>query len=229
MVEEMMPRKSTVIACALMVIMSGCAHIVPQWRDAAESSIMGVYIKGARKEFPAEYDNTLDIFKKGEELLREDEVEDADSYYHFAWTKAKLLEKELSELKTRRAEEARLKAEAEQREAERLQDLRELDRKVVEEKDELEARKAPDKSRLVKERQLPTSHTVKRGETLPQIAAQADIYNDYKLWPLLYRANRDQIRDPKHIWPGQLLRIPRNLSREETAEARRYAQEKPIH
>jgi nucleoid-associated protein YgaU len=224
-----MPRKLTVIACALMVTISGCAHITPQWRDYAKSSIIGVYAKGAQKEFPEEYDNAQDIFKKGEELFKEEEVEDADHYYHFAWTKAKLLEKELSELKTRRVEEARLRMEAEQREAERLQDLRELDRKVAQEKDEIETKKTPDKSRLAKERQLPTSRTVKRGETLPQIAAQADIYNDYKLWPLLYRANRDQIRDPKHIWPGQLLRIPRNLSREEIAEARRYAQEKPIH
>jgi nucleoid-associated protein YgaU len=67
-----------------------------------------------------------------------------------------------------------------------------------------------------------------RGETLPQIAAQSDVYNDLTVWPLLYRANRDQIRDPGHIWPGQVLRIPRNLSREEIAEARRYSQDKPL-
>jgi hypothetical protein len=225
----MMLRKLTVIACALMATISGCAQIVPQWRDEAKSSIIGVYVKGAQKEFPAEYGNALDIFIKGEEFLKEDEVEDADNYYHFAWTKAKLLDKELSDLKVRRAEEARVKAEAEQLESERLLELREQERKIAQDRDELEAKKAPDKSRLSKERQLPTSHTVKRGETLPQIAAQTDIYNDYKLWPLLYRANRDQIRDPKRIWPGQLLRIPRNLSREEIAEARRYAQEKPIH
>ena len=57
--------------------------------------------------------------------------------------------------------------------------------------------------------QLPSTYTVRRGETLPQIAGRTEIYNDATLWPLIYRANRDQIRDPKQLWPGQVLTIPR--------------------
>ncbi|HLO26651.1 MAG TPA: LysM peptidoglycan-binding domain-containing protein [Geobacteraceae bacterium] len=193
--------------------------------------MIGVYFKGAQKEFPDEYWSAFGTLKRGEELLREDEVEEADDFYRLAWTKGKVLEKDLAELKARREEEARLKAEAERREAERLRALKEEEDRIARERKdaEVQARKTSEKSRQAKERQLPDSHTVKRGETLPQIAAQSDVYNDYRLWPLLYRANRDQIRDPKHIWPGQVLRIPRNLSREEISEARRYAQEKPIH
>jgi hypothetical protein len=225
----MMPRRFTFIALAFMLAVSGCAHVVPKWRDVAKSELIGVYAKGAMKEFPAEYGNALDIYKKGEELVTQDEAEDADDYFRFALTKARLLEKELAELKACRAEEARVKAEAERREKERLQALLETERKAAQEKEQLEAKKLPDRSRVFKERPLAVTHTVKQGESLPQIAAQLDVYNDYKLWPLLYRANRDQIRDPKHIWPGQVLRVPRNLSREEIAEARRYAHEKPIH
>jgi nucleoid-associated protein YgaU len=70
---------------------------------------------------------------------------------------------------------------------------------------------------------------VTRGESLPFIASQPQVYGDRTLWPLIYRANRDQIRDPRHIWPGQVLRIPRNMGREDVAEARRYAQERGLH
>jgi nucleoid-associated protein YgaU len=54
------------------------------------------------------------------------------------------------------------------------------------------------------------------------------IYGDPLLWPLIYRANRDQIRDPRRLWPGQILRIPRTAGKEEMAEARRFAQDKQM-
>jgi nucleoid-associated protein YgaU len=73
---------------------------------------------------------------------------------------------------------------------------------------------------------LPSSYTVRRGETLPQISARTEIYNDSTLWPLIYRANRDQIRDPKRLWPGQVFVIPRNFSRDEAVEARKYSNKK---
>jgi nucleoid-associated protein YgaU len=34
------------------------------------------------------------------------------------------------------------------------------------------------------------------------------VYNDAKLWPLIYIANRDKIKDPDLIFPGQKLVIP---------------------
>jgi nucleoid-associated protein YgaU len=217
------------IALVLMATVAGCAHAVPKWQDEAKSVMSKVSIDGAPKEFPAEYDNTLEILKKAEDLLKEDEVEEADDLFRLAVTKGKLLESDLAALKARRDEETRLRIEAEKQEIARLHALqREAESRTIHEKLEAEDKKGEAKSRHLIEKPLPFHHTVKRGETLPQIAAQSDVYNEYKLWPLLYRANRDQIRDPKHIWPGQVLRIPRNPSREEISEARRYAQEKPI-
>ena len=210
-----------------MYILPGCARVTPTWQEEAKSAITGVYTKGAQKEFPVEYGNALEMYNKGEEFLKEDEVKEADELFHFSWIKARLLDQELAEVKAKRDEEAR--DEGKKKETERLPPVRDLERKSAKGREELEARKISEKSKLLKERPHPVSHTVKRGETLPQIASQSDVYNDYRLWPLLYRANRDQIRDPKHIWPGQVLRIPRNHSREEIAEARRYAQERPIH
>ena len=49
-------------------------------------------------------------------------------------------------------------------------------------------------------------YTVQPGESLWMIAANA--IGDATLWPALYRANRDQIKDPHLLYPGQRLAIP---------------------
>jgi len=69
----------------------------------------------------------------------------------------------------------------------------------------------------------PSVYIVKRGDTLPGIAAKHDIYNDSFLWPLIYKANRDQIKDPKSLYTGQDLKIPRDVSMEDIIQARREA------
>ena len=64
------------------------------------------------------------------------------------------------------------------------------------------------------------SYTVSDGELLWAIAKRPDVYGDPLLWPLLYQANRDQIKDPRKIYAGQILIIPRNVSEEEQEKAR---------
>jgi nucleoid-associated protein YgaU len=73
------------------------------------------------------------------------------------------------------------------------------------------------------ERQYPSSYTVKDGDKLQIIAARKEIYNDLYQWPLIYKANRDQIRDPQILFVGQQLVIPRKVTIEEVREARRQA------
>ncbi len=46
----------------------------------------------------------------------------------------------------------------------------------------------------------------KRRDCLWRIAGK--VYNDARLWPLIYMANRDQIKDPDLIFPGQRFVIP---------------------
>jgi nucleoid-associated protein YgaU len=64
-------------------------------------------------------------------------------------------------------------------------------------------------------------HEVQDGETLVTIAAET--LGDPALWPALYRANRDQIRDPARLYPGQKLAIP-TLTAEQRETARRDAE-----
>ncbi|RIL05224.1 MAG: hypothetical protein DCC71_11125 [Proteobacteria bacterium] len=63
-------------------------------------------------------------------------------------------------------------------------------------------------------------HEVRPGDTLTAIAAAR--LGDASFWPALYRANRDQIRDPARLYPGQKLAIPA-LSPAEREALRRQA------
>ena len=49
-------------------------------------------------------------------------------------------------------------------------------------------------------------HVVRSGESLATIAERE--LGDRALWPELYRANRDRIKDPSRIFPGQELTLP---------------------
>ncbi|MFQ5906581.1 MAG: LysM peptidoglycan-binding domain-containing protein [bacterium] len=49
-------------------------------------------------------------------------------------------------------------------------------------------------------------HTVVKGESLWKIAKQ--VYKSPLLWRKIYEANRDKIKNPNLIYPGQDLVIP---------------------
>ena len=224
-----------IIPLLFVMMLSACGPSVSAWRFDATLVLDRVRMEGAGRAFPEEYKSAEEAMYAGEDRFRLDDIEGADRFYLLAWSKARLLEERLHEKKQREEEQRRLeeeKAELLRRE----QEHEELQRKLESEKTaeaesrmQSEAKKKPEKPRPLKERQLSAYHTAKRGETLPLIAAQPDVYNDPALWPLLYRANRDQIKDPRQIWPGQVLRIPRNISREDLSEARRYSQERSIY
>lgn len=71
-------------------------------------------------------------------------------------------------------------------------------------------------------------YIVKDGENLYIIARHPFIYADGMLWPLIYRANRDQIKNPRQIYPGQSLNVPRDISESDKEQARSKAKESQI-
>lgn len=50
------------------------------------------------------------------------------------------------------------------------------------------------------------THVVVSGDTLGKIAKQ--YYGDSALYMTIFDANKDQLKDPNKIFPGQKLRIP---------------------
>jgi len=84
------------------------------------------------------------------------------------------------------------------------------------------------KSVATKPRAPKESHLVRPGESLWTIAAQRLVYGDALQWPLIYKANRDQIKDPRQIYPKQELTIPRNVSAEEVEAAREMARSSEV-
>jgi nucleoid-associated protein YgaU len=73
------------------------------------------------------------------------------------------------------------------------------------------------------EKRYPSVYTVRKRDTMHVIAGRREIYNDPQQWVLIYKANRDQIRDPLQIFVGQHLVIPRAITIEEVREARKQA------
>jgi nucleoid-associated protein YgaU len=61
----------------------------------------------------------------------------------------------------------------------------------------------------------PDQYRVMRGDSLWSISGQERIYRNPLMWPILYKANRQQLRDPDRLFPQQILAIPRHLSQEE--------------
>ena len=211
-------------------LLAGCAPNASLLRDDSLLLLERVRSSGAEEVLPLQFRDLVRTFDQGEELYLKGDVPAADEYFNFAITKAKLLEAAYVEEVLCREKAARTEAERKAKEQLQREALMKLARERADaeadaaaraeeeakaaarkaEAEQAEARRRAERARYEREHSLPTRHTVKRGETLPQIAALPEVYGDASLWPILYRANRDQVRDPKVLWPGQQLKIPRN-------------------
>ena len=65
-------------------------------------------------------------------------------------------------------------------------------------------------------------YTVVRGDNLWDISGKDSIYGNPYQWPLIYKANADQIKDADLIFPGQVFSIP-NASATEIDAAIQHA------
>ena len=65
-------------------------------------------------------------------------------------------------------------------------------------------------------------------DCLWNISKKKDIYDNAWMWPKIWQGNRDQIKDPDIIKPGQKLQIPKGneLTAEEKAAAKKYYSKK---
>ncbi|GAB4290140.1 MAG: hypothetical protein Kow0096_03480 [Thiohalomonadaceae bacterium] len=68
-----------------------------------------------------------------------------------------------------------------------------------------------------------SSYEVMRGDSLWRISGKSEIYGNPYQWPLIYKANRDKIKDADLIYPGQMLAIDRAASSADVAAAVNHA------
>jgi len=214
--------------------LSACASAPLRFKGEAATTLERVKREGGETLLPSEYRSMVEVYRQGEARLRADEQEEAEEFFQLALLKGELLQREVRELKARAQEAERValakqKAEEERRAQEEVSRQAQAKAEALAQAQKEAGEAVHKKAKPPREHLLVNSYTVSRGESLPFISSKAEVYGDRNLWPLIYRANRDQISDPRHIWPGQFLRIPRNLGREDIAEARRYAQERPLH
>jgi LysM repeat protein len=67
------------------------------------------------------------------------------------------------------------------------------------------------------------TYNVVRGDHLWGISSKPAIYGNPYQWPILYKANRDKIKDADLIYPGQVFTVNRDASAGEVAAAIRHA------
>lgn len=80
---------------------------------------------------------------------------------------------------------------------------------IAQEAEEMARQAMDDHRAAMEEDQEPEmgNYEVRSGDTLWDISGMSRIYGDSYQWPLIYRANTDQIDDPDLIHPGQDLAI----------------------
>jgi nucleoid-associated protein YgaU len=197
------------IICGVLLLLTACAKPPRQALDATEYLVARAYSYQAANYASEEYQAAFAAFEEGRRLIAKRDYRSAEaalalSRQHAlrAYSLTEIAKaREVAEAEIRRAaeEEARVRAE--------------------------EARKAEEEARKAAEVSMLSEYRVGGNDTLASVAGLVGVYGDPLLWPLLYQANRDQIKDPAQIYIGQVLKVPRGLPSSDLESARQKARE----
>ena len=220
------------ITLALVASLVSCAKPPHQELDAAEYMVKRARELQAMDFAPVEYQAAHTALSDAHRAMDRADYGDARDSVEYALQHARravsLAEEGKARLEREEAEKAILAKQARQAEREKAQ---------AEETQIKPETKQPAAKPAAKPAPVPTpkpqiemvdKYIVGEGETLWTISAHPQVYGEGLLWPLLYQANRDQIKDPRQIFPGQTLDIRRDMTSEEQEEARQRARESDI-
>ncbi len=225
--------KRLLLVVALVILSSGCAKQPVQDLEDTRSAVSAAYAAGAAQYAPGEFQLANSALQAAELQVKNGQYRKASRTLELAQRYSTEALKLTAEIKQQQAaEQKRLADEARLREQEKQKRLQ----KEAERKKQLEKKHKKPKSKkpvaIVEKKattkvepELLDKVQVRSGENLATIAARKDVYGDALLWPLLYKANRDQIKDPKEIFVGQTLIIPRDKSRDEVEASRQEARD----
>ena len=214
--------KSVLLFLVLVTLMLGaCAKTPKEELRLAREAVSQAAAAGASKLAPDDYEEARTALQNAESLIQ---------YRNYRLARKVLpMAASLGYRATFLAREERVRLEAIQKEEEE----RRRQKALAEEEESRQPEvlpKEPLKTEAAKEKEpapppMPSRFKVKGEETLWGIASLKEIYDDPLLWPLIYKANSDQIRDPRQIHPGQVLAIPRTASPEDLEDARNEARQ----
>ncbi|MEA3544678.1 MAG: DUF4398 domain-containing protein [Thermodesulfobacteriota bacterium] len=231
--------KRLLLIVVLVVLSSGCAKPPVEELEDVRSIVARAYASGVTQHAPGECQLASSALQAAERQVKNGDYRQASRTLGLAQRYAvealalTLARKEqLAAEKKKIAEEEQLAEDVRQRELTQqaiLNEQQHRKKKIVKpepKKPVLIVEKARQKTRpVIVEPKLVDHVVVRAGENLATIAARAEVYKDALLWPLIYKANRDQIKDPKEIFSGQTLMVPRDKSRAEAEAARQEARE----
>ncbi len=246
-----MPQMLTrlLLVIVTLVLLGGCVQPPSIRLEEVRNIVAHAYASGAAEFAPGEYQLSSSALQAAEQQIKNKNYREAQRTLELAQRysaealsltieiKRQLAEEQALVTKQKRLEQLEIEKKK-QRELEEQQRLaRELRLKQ-----EQEAKRRKELLKKKQERQAAVTVTLKEkvpvpappqlkaeiqvqaGESLADIAARDDVYDDADLWPLIYKANRDQIKDPREIFVGQNLVIPRDKTHAEIDAARQEAQ-----
>jgi len=205
------------------LIVAGCASRPQVELEIVRSELAKAYARGAKVLAPTDYDAAAAALHDAENLVWRKKYAHARKALNQALlhaTKATALAQEkAAALEIQRQAEIEAKAAAKKKKVKLS-----VKKKPEAPKPEVEPEPEPAKPKIV----LLDQVTVSVGETLLSLSSRRDIYGEPFLWPLIYKANRDQIKDPQQIFEGQVFNIPRDKSPQELEAARKEARESDL-
>lgn len=226
------------------VVFAGCAKPPTAELEMARDQVQAAGEVGAEDWSPGEYQLAREALEVARQQIENHQYRSAHKTLQLAQRYAEVARieseqaveriAELEHQRVEKAERARQAAAERQRilaeEQEARQRQLELERQQQAEADARVAAQAvrtaePPPPPVPPEQTRVDRYEVKAGQNLADIAALPEVYDDGLLWPLIYRANRDQIKTPKEISTGQVLDIPQDKTPEEREAARREARE----
>lgn len=218
------------VFCTILLLTGllwGCASPPRQELLTARTALARAAAAEARILASAEYQSASNALQDGEAAIRRKKYKLARQILPLAESHA---HKAL--IKARQEQVKREQRKAQEREAQSQRQAEEAAKQTAAQQSATSAQKRITKttsSPIIKRTLVrPKTYRVLGGETLWTIAARSDIYADALLWPLIYQANRDQIKDPRQIYPKQTLAIPRQVSDQDRQAARQKARESKI-
>ncbi len=237
------------VICVTLILLGGCAQPPSTRLEEVRNIVAHAYASGAAEFAPGEYQLSSSALQAAEQQIKDKDyrvaqrtLELAQRYSAEALSltieiKRQLAEEQALVTKQKRLEQLELEIrkkrelEEQQRQAQelRLRQQQEAGRRkeLLKKKQERQAKvSVPSKEEplVPKPQPLVAKIQVQAGESLADISARPEVYDDADLWPLIYKANRDQIKDPREIFVGQNLVIPRDKTTAEVDAARQEAQ-----